>query len=234
MKKLVVCTFLLAILLLLGLRALRLPVPSRVDNPDEAPVATRPEAPEQRLTVAIAVEQEKPSPPSPIPTVQEPEETDSGEFPPIWANYKRRLGFEQYAQRMERLGAVFLVWLPAEKAFSRIDRSHHQLVTFDLSRIGPEFSPCLRTIEDETRLLAYLKSFDCTDAEVFLALPNSVEQKIQSEIRNWLAEKGIPLGTVAGIRAYYTLNNGQFVLNAEEVALKSGDPVSSALAIPLG
>ena len=234
MKKLTFCAVLLAILLLLSLRLVRLPVLPRIEKQDKAAITVRTEVPEQRLTVAIVVEQEKPRQPSPDPAKQQPAGADSGEFPPIWANYKRRLGFEQYAERMERLGAVFLVWLPAEKAFSRIDRSTRQLAAFDLSRIGPEFSACLRTIEDESRLLAYLTASDCTDAEVFLVLPNGVEQKIQSDIRHWLAWRGIALGTVAGIRGYYAVVGGKFRLNVEQVALKAGDPIESALAIPLG
>lgn len=238
MKKLLISIGVLALLFLLFLLILPPPVSSngeqcgeRGKEKKEHKEKEKEEEPQQAFNVGITIEEEVRAESG---QSLNPSETGAGEFPPIWANYKRQLGFQRYATLMEGVGGVFLVWLPAEKVFCRIDRAKSKIHPWDISQIGADYSKNLRTIEDETKLLRYAQGHNCADAEVFLALPKKVENRIHARIQQWLRNRNIPLDRVAGIRAFYNEDAGSLVLHTELVALKSGESVEAPMVIPLG
>lgn len=153
----------------------------------------------------------------------------TGSFPPIWSSYREQVGFNAYADELERRGAVF--FLQAEGGWYAIDRAQAALRPFDVARIGSDFGANPNCIEDEPALSAFVAKDAGT--VVFLAKPLAMETRIQSSIRHTLQARGISLADATGIRAVYDYVGGQFCLVVSEVATKAGGIQPLPMTIPL-
>lgn len=143
---------------------------------------------------------------------------DAGAFPPVFANYRRDLGFRKYAKLIERRGGVFLLYDASVKKLFRIHLHRGTLENWEASKLKNKFSSNMRSIEDEPALETYLQNRP--GAEVLLAIPLNIENAIRNKITQTANSQGIDLRKISGFSAYYSSKGGSLFLNVEKAAFK--------------
>lgn len=147
-----------------------------------------------------------------------------GQFPPLWMNYRLHLGFQQYAQEMERLGCIFLLFSRSANQLYRIDRGAERLTSFDVMHLR-RFAPVLKKIEEEPAFERYQALSDQESAEIYLAIPLELDGRLKRQTQERLNELGVPLSQVAGIHGFYRLERGRLALDIRRISLR--DPVET-------
>lgn len=187
---------------------------------------------EQEISVVIVSEaaeakkeeKEKSEPQSP----EEPEDTASaadgaggaGAFPPIWMNYRLHLGFRRYAEEMEKLGCIFLLYDPGKNRLYEIDRGRLRLLPSNGARLGSEFRDPPKRIENEPAIEKYQALSEEEDSEIYLALPVKLDQLIKGQVESGLRSCGVSIAEVTGIHGFYDVHEGRVALNIHKIALR--------------
>lgn len=199
---------------------------------ESEPVEQVPEPP----TVAVAEPLPDPTPP-PIPVeappIQMPKlassqtggenvSADEGIILPIYADYRSGMGFPAYAEAMQRVGGVFLVF-DGEKIRGEADVLNRKVLPIAPARLAnlsprsrevtePALLPCL---EEAKRLLG--PGF----YSIILLLPKRVDQHVQTEVVKELRLRGLDPASVTQVRGRYASNKGRLVLALTEAVSRT-------------
>ena len=142
----------------------------------------------------------------------------TGSLPPISVNYRKYLGFKQYARLMRQRGCHFYLIGNSTKHILEIKFSSHSLKRVKLKELLlGKFSPRTRIIEDEPALDFFLnqatKKFNLTNPRVILMVPLRMEQSIIAQLTN----RGITVNNFSGFKGeYLDVSAGIFTLKITE------------------
>ncbi len=147
-------------------------------------------------------------------------ENNQSPFPPIWCNYEKSLGFKKYAQMMKARGGVLFFFSKTRNVWNEIDVESGKLSGFSVKDIGVRWGNRPSAISNEPLLKKYLKG-ELPSTEVFLGKPISMEQSIQTRVRNKLTNNGIKLKDVVAIRGEYRASGDRLFLVVREIVTKT-------------
>lgn len=187
-----------------------------IDNPVDA------KAGEAREPAAASPEQAAASVPA---------DGAGGALPPLQANYRRLLGFTEYARRMTRMGAGFYLFGGGKPGFLRIDPVRRTAQPVDTGVIkAAGYSPRSRTISDEPALEWALdeaeEEYGMSNPEILLLVPRSMEDRIASNLSSSLTQDGVSLEEVIGLRGHYAKGDGkELALVVTQAYLANGESV---------
>ena len=149
-------------------------------------------------------------------------EINSGAFPPIRADYRKYIGFKKYAECMNRLGGVFILYNSAKGSYRKLDFSRNCLSEITLSELQRgEFSQRTRVIRDEPYLRSFLRDKAERGSEVILLIPRRIERHIVEGLIQYFLEHHWLLKDVFSFEGYYHLAGGHIILTLNKAVEKN-------------
>lgn len=149
-------------------------------------------------------------------------DVNSGNFPPVRADYRKYIGFKRYAECMNRLGGIFILYDPSDGAYKKLDFTRNRLTTITLKELQRGgFSKRTRVIRDEPYLQTFLKGKAEQGCEVLLLIPRSIEVDLIKGLKKYFIDHHLSLKDVLSFEGYYHFSGGHIIFTLNKAVGKN-------------